>query len=270
MMNSWSAWCSITGLLSLSLQAAALDDSATDYWVRVMPEAWFPKLTGNVAYRGSSGSDPTVLGTNDLGLGSRKLSPTIEAGVRFPFLFSIDAGYSSYSNSSDTTFSQSASFGDHTYAANTTVDTSMYLRDYWGEFGIRPLNLSTFGFGIGIAGHLVRGDLELKDEQSGTDDALAKTIIIPALSLRAHVTPVSHLTIEARVHIFDAGIAGQHVDYTDAVLQVSYRPIAFIGILGGYRYTRYDLHLHAHDQNNEEALFDLRLQGPFAGLIAQF
>jgi len=113
--------------------------------------------------------------------------------------------------------------------------------------------------------------VEISDEQTGTDESFSKTIPIPALSVRAHLTPISGLTFEARVHIFDAGYDGQHARYTDAEAQVSYRPniMPFLGILGGYHYTLYDLRVKDTSEN-EQASVDITLAGPYVGLIAQF
>jgi len=270
MTSARGALC-VVSLTCLALPAWSMDDSATDYWVRLMPDVWFAQLRGSIAYQGSNGVPPSSLTMNDLDLGQRKAAPNIEAGVNFPFLFTIDAGYSSFSNSGSANVDQSFVFGNTIYQANTTVDTKVALRDAWGEIGIRPIDRSVFGFGVGIAVHAVHGSVEITDAQAGTDESFSKTVPLPALSVRAHLTPIRGLTFEARVHIFDAGYDGQHAKYTDAEAQVSYRPrvLPFIGILGGYHYTLYDLHVK-DTNDNEEASIDVTLAGPYVGLIAQF
>ena len=110
----------------------------------------------------------------------------------------------------------------------------MSLHDYWGEIGVRPLNLDRIGVGIGIAAHVVHGGVDIDDPALGVSDRLHKTVVIPALALRAHVRPIGSLTLEARVHAVDAGLDHQHFEYVDASGQADYRPFPILGIFAGY------------------------------------
>lgn len=261
-------------LLSLVSSASGLvaaDSSATDYWVRVMPAAWVDvRLKGDLAYQGSSGEEATEVTPSTLGLDQSRTVPQLELGAQIPFLFSFAAGYDRFADSGSGTLSQTVTFGSHSYTAGTTINSTVTLRDYWGEIGVRPFNLDRVGVGIGIAVHDVQGDIGLNDPQLGVSDTLEKSIPIPALSLRAHVRPIGSLTIEGRLHGIDAGYEGNHLKYADLELQADYRPIPFVGVIGGYHYTLYDIRLHDPTGSGSTGLFDVHLGGPYVGLIAEF
>ncbi len=205
--------------LLLSIAAAVplvgADTSATDYWVRVMPGVWLTKLDGDFSYAGPGVSGATTTSPDELGLTKQRVVPQVEAGVQIPFLFSFDAGADLFSEDGTTTLDRTINFGAHSYTGGTAVSTTVTLHDYWGEIGVRPLNLDRIGVGIGIAAHVVHGGVDVDDPALGVSDRLHKTLVIPALALRAHVRPIGSLTLEARVHAVDAGLDHQHFEYID-------------------------------------------------------
>jgi hypothetical protein len=258
----------VLATVSVNLHAAA-DGSATSYWVRVMPELWSAKLDGTFSYA-TGGATPTTLGTSQLGLDERKNTFAIEAGARLPFLFSFDAGYFGFSTEGTRPLDRTAHFGSQTFSVSTQVHTKVELIDYYGEVSVRPIDLDIAGFGIGIAAHWLDGKASLDDLSSGQDESLSHQLVIPAVALRAHVTPLHGLTIEGRLHWMDAGISGDHTHFIDAEIQASYRPIRWVGVLGGYRYALYDLHVKDPQGANSTADIDAHLGGPYLGLVAEF
>lgn len=264
----------LAGATALPAVLSAADEVATDYWVRVMPSLWFAELGGDFTYQ-DGGSSGSKLQTDELGLGSRENAFSIEAGAQIPFLFGFHAGLSDFGTSATTTLTRTVTFGNQTYAASDRVETSVDLRDWYGEICVRPVNFDVAGFSVGIAVHALHGDLKLTDQSAGTSQELSKTVPVPALSLRAHLAPlwllgIKSLTLEGRVHYFDLSISGDRLKYADAEIQASYRPIDFLGINGGYRYTLIDLHLDHPTGSSSSADIDLHLQGPYLGLIAKF
>ena len=223
---------------------AGADSSATDYWVRVMPGVWLTKLDGDFSYAGPGITSATTTSPDELGLTKRRVVPQIVAGVQIPFLFSFDAGADLFSEDGTATLQRTVTFGDHSYTGGTTVSTTVSLHDYWGEIGVRPLNLDRIGGGHRHRG--ARGPRRggYRRSRARVSDRLHKTVVIPALALRAHVRPIGSLTLEARVHAVDAGLDHQHFEYVDASGQADYRPFPILGIFAGYRYMLYDLHLH--------------------------
>ena len=249
----------------------AADEAATDYWVRVMPSAWFASLHGDAAWstNGAAGSHFTV---GDLGLDKRETTFAIEASAQIPFLFGFHAGYADFSTDSSTTLSQNLTFGNQTYTAGTTVDSTIALRDIYGEICIRPINFSTVGFSIGLALHSATGEVTIKNPGSGISRTFDETAYIPVLALRGHVTLpfLTGLGIEAKVHYLELSLSDQHARYADADLHVSYRPIDYLGILVGYRHMLFDVHFTDPTGSGSAADLRLSLSGPYAGLIAKF
>jgi hypothetical protein len=246
------------------------DSSATDFLVRATPGVWDAQLGGDLSYQGPGIPSGTTTSPKELDLGRHRIVPQIEVGAQIPFLFSFYAGADLFSEDGTTTLTRTIAFGGHSYTGGTAVSTSVSLHDYWGEIGVRPINFDRVGVAIGIAGHAIHAGVDFDDPTLGVSDRIHKTLVVPALALRAHVRPIGSLTVEARVHAIDAGVAHQHFEYVDASGQVDYRPIPLLGIYAGYRYTLYDLHLHNPSGGSTAASFDIHLTGPFAGLVLEF
>ncbi len=261
--------CASAFLLTLADEARSADGASTDYWVRVMPALWAAQLDGDFSYQrgGSSGSRFT---TDQLGIDGAKNIFAIEAGAQIPFLFGFHAGYFDFSTEGTRPLTQTQTFGNQTYAATTQVKTTVGLRDLYGEICIRPLNLDLVGFSVGVAGHSIDGRMELADLTTGNSDSIEKTVFIPAVAVRGHVSPLKCLTLEARVHWIEIATGGNHVRFADADVQLAYRPIEWVGVLAGYRYNLYDLHLKDPTGTNSSADLNLSLSGPYVGLIAKF
>ena len=249
----------------------AADEAVTDYWVRVMPSAWFASLGGDASWskNGVPGSHFTV---DDLGLNDRKTTFAIEASAQIPFLFGFHAGYADFSTDSSTLLTQNLTFGNHTYTAGTTVDSTTSLRDLYGEICIRPINFDTVGFSIGVAVHAATGDITIKDPALAIERSFNETAYIPVLALRGHVTLpfLTGLGVEAKLHYMELSLSDQHARYADADLHFSYRPIDYLGVLVGYRYMLADVHFTDPSGSGSAADLRLSLTGPYAGLIAKF
>jgi hypothetical protein len=256
-------------LLGALAAPLAAEGAATDYWVRVMPSVWLTKLGGDVAYRDGSAA-ATSVGAGELGLDKQEHPFAIEAGAQIPFLFGFHAGASDFKTDGDSTLTKNVTFGNQTFSAATTVHSEAELRDLWGEICVRPLNLDLVGFSIGIAGHSLGAKLKVSDTGGGGSDSFDHTLFVPAGALRAHVTPLSGLTIEGRLHYMEIGLSGDHIRFAQAALQISYCPIRWVGILAGYRYDLYDAHIDQPHGANSAADANLHLSGPYFGLVGKF
>jgi hypothetical protein len=258
-------------LMGGTMPLMAADEAATDYWVRVMPSAWFASLGGDAAWSkdGVQGSRFTM---GDLGLDNRETTFAIEASAQVPFLFGFHAGYADFSTDGSATLSQDVTFGNHTYNAGTTVDSTSSLRDFYGEICVRPINFDTVGFSIGLAVHATTGEVTIKDAGAGFERSFDETAYIPALALRAHVTLpfLTGLGLEGKLHYLELAYSDQHARYADADVRVSYRPIDYLGVLVGYRYMLIDVHFTDPSGSGSAADLRLALTGPYAGLIAKF
>jgi hypothetical protein len=248
---------------------AAAEGASTDYWVRVMPELWLNRLQGDIAYQHGAAA-PTTESTGALRLGHREHTLALEAGAQVPFLFGFHAGYSDFSTDGTSTLTRNVTFGNQTFAASSTVHSEAELQDLWGEICVRPLNLDLVGFSIGVAGHEIGAKLKITDTGSGASEALDQDVFVPAGALRAHVTPLSGLTVEGRLHYMELGLSGDHVRFAQVALQASYCPIKWVGVLAGYRYDLYDMHIDQPSGKNSSADANVHLSGPYLGVMAKF
>jgi hypothetical protein len=260
----------VGGLLLVGSATLGAADGAADYWVRGMPSLWVASLDGNCTYR--QGATPgTRFEAKDLGVANRENVIALEAGAQIPFLFGFHAGYSDYKTDGTTTLTQNLQFGAQLFTAGTAVKTDLDLKDLYGEICVRPLPeipVVNFGFSLGLAAHLTDNHVGLAG--GGLATTLDKKITIPVLAVRAHVNPLSLLGFEARLHLMDVTLSDNHLQYIDAALQTSYRPITWVGIIAGYRYNVFHVRFKDPMGSDSSADASFTKTGPFVGVIAKF
>ncbi len=254
---------------AILVAACATPAFAADYWVRVMPGLWFEDLSGHIAY-GTNGSNPSDIGLSELGLAGRHDAPIIEAGVQFPFLFSLHAGFTDVRAKATRQISRDITFANVTYTVSDTVRSEAELRDFYGELCVRPIDTPLGGLSVGIAIHALYAHAELRDLTTSNSETFEHTIPIPAASLRAHVNPLPGLTVEGRVHYITGSYGDYSGHFADVVGQIGWCPIHWIGVTAGYRLMDIQVELRDPEGNGSSADSRLRLRGPFVGIIAQF
>jgi hypothetical protein len=253
-------------LLCLGGVASAADDVASDYWVRVMPAAWFVNFDGDAQYTesGVAGDD---LSLDDVGLANSETGFGLEVSAKLPILFSFHAG--GFVVGTDGSFNTpGVNFGGENFTGN--VASKIDLSDLYIEADLQILDLDLFGFAIGVGYHLMNTEMSLSD---GTNSAaLDEDLQFPVVSLRAHgnLPILTSLGAEAKVHWIDLSLNDTGVSYVDATIQITYRPWELLGFIGGYRYVSADLSFDDPSGINADADLDLTLSGPFLGLTAQF
>jgi hypothetical protein len=253
-------------LLCLGGVASAADDVASDYWVRVMPAAWFVAFDGDAQY--SEGVTPgDELSLDDVGLANSETGFGLEVSAKLPILFSFHAG--GYVVGTDGSFSTpGVDFGGATFNGN--VNSTIDLSDLYIEADLQILDLDLVGFAIGVGYHLMNTEVSLSD---GTDSAaLDEDLQFPVVSLRAHANlpMLTSLGAEAKVHWIELSLNDTGVSYIDATIQITWRPWDMLGFIGGYRHVAADLSFDNPAGVNADADLDLTLSGPFLGLTAQF
>jgi hypothetical protein len=253
-------------LLLIGGVASAVDDVATDYWVRVMPAAWFVGFDGDAKYSSNNVAGDS-LSLDDVDLANQEAGFGLEVSAKLPILFSFHAG--GFVVGTDGQFTAAAvDFGGQTF--NGAVDSSLDLSDLYGEADLQLLDLDLVGFAIGVGYHFMNAQMELSG--SGTTAKLDEDVQFPVLALRGHANlPIlTSLGAEAKIHWMELSVNDTGVSYLDATIQITWRPWELLGFIGGYRYVAADLSFDNPAGVNADADLDLTLSGPFLGLTAQF
>ncbi len=253
-------------LICLGSAASAADDVASDYWVRVMPAAWFVAFDGDARYTadGTVGDNLTL---DDVDLANTETGFGLEVSAKLPILFSFHAG--GFGVGTEGSFTAATiDFGGETF--NGTVDSTLDITDLYGEADLQLLDLDLVGFAIGIGYHLM--NTEMKLSSVGTTATLDEDVQFPVVALRAHANlPVlTSLGAEFKLHWIDLSLDDTGVSYIDATIQITYRPWEYLGFIGGYRHIAAELEFDAPTGTNADADVDVTLSGPFLGLTAQF
>lgn len=261
----------VHSLLSLPLVlagglATAADDVASDYWVRVMPAAWFVGFDGDAKYSaGNVAGDKLTL--DDADLANQEASFGLEVSAKLPILFSFHAG--GYAVGTEGSFTTTGvDFGGQTFTG--AVDSSLDLTDLYGEVDLQLLDLDLVGFAVGVGYHFMNTQMELTG--TGNSAKLDEDLQFPVLALRAHANlPIlTSLGAEAKIHWMELSLNDTSVSYLDATLQITWRPWEYLGFIGGYRYVGADLGFDSPAGINADADVNVSLAGPFLGLTAQF
>lgn len=246
--------------------ASAADDVASDYWVRVMPAAWFVGFDGDAKYT-AGGTTGDNLSLDDADLANQEAGFGLEVSAKLPILFSFHAG--GFSIGTEGSFTAAAvEFGGESF--NGSVDSSLDLSDLYGEADLQILDLDLVGFAFGVGYHFMNTEMKLSG--GGTSATLDEDVQFPVLALRGHANlPIlTSLGAEAKIHWMELSMNDTGVSYLDATIQITYRPWEYLGFIGGYRYIAADFSFDAPAGVNADADVDLTLAGPFLGLTAQF
>lgn len=253
-------------LICLGSAASAADDVASDYWVRVMPAAWFVAFDGDARYT-ADGTPGDNLSLSDVDLANTETGFGLEVSAKLPILFSFHAG--GFGVGTDGSFNAAAvDFGGETF--NGAVDTTLDVTDIYGEADLQLLDLDLVGCAIGVGYHFM--NTEMKFSGGGNTATLDEDVQFPVIALRAHANlPVlTSLGAEAKLHWMELSLDDTGVSFIDATIQITWRPWEYLGFIGGYRHIVADLEFDAPAGTNASADVDITLSGPFLGLTAQF
>ena len=199
------------------------------YTVMVRADAWLAQVEdGTVDLQGGGEVD-----YGDLNLDDGELAFSVQAGLRLPVLVNLHAGFMSFEA--------------------TSGDNELSITDIYGEIGYGFSALGYAGVEAGLAVHSLGSEVDDAGSINYDTDTL-----LPALAVRAWVSPVESFDVQARIHWGDA------FDnmVLDAEAHVSWYITSMVGIKGGYRYIAYEV-----DKGED---LDVTLAGPFLGGVLQF
>jgi hypothetical protein len=246
--------------------ASAADEAATDYWVRVMPAAWFAGFSGEASYSANILKGDN-LQLDEVGLDNQEAGFGLEVSAKLPLLVCLHAG--GFVMGTDGSFTATGqNFGGQPFAGS--VDTALDVSDLFIEADLRPLDLDLVGFAIGLGYHAMNTKVSLSS--SGAAAKLDEDFQFPVVALRGHVNLpfMPSLGAEAKVHWMDISLQDNHVGYLDASIQITWRPWEYLGFIGGYRQVAVDVSFDKPAGVNADADVDISLSGPFLGLIGKF
>jgi hypothetical protein len=254
-------------LIGASAVVSAADDVASDYWVRVMPSAWFVGFDGNAKYT-AGGTTGDKLSLDDVDLANQEAGFGLEVSAKLPILFSFHAGGFVVGTEGSFDAGGGVDFGGETLFNNTK--SSLDVSDLYAEADLQLLDLDLVGFAIGVGYHLMSTEMKLSD--ATTNVSLDEDFQFPVVALRGHANLpfLTSLGAEAKVHWMNLSLNDTSVGYLDATLQITWRPWGMLGFIGGYRYVAADIGFDNPAGSNADADLDITLAGPFLGLTAQF
>lgn len=253
-------------LLAIAGASFAADDGTWDFYIRAQASATLAKLGGDAAY--STGSmTGTSFSASDVGLGDSSVTPNLELGLGMPlFDFHAHLGWSQFSTDGSGTVSKSVNFGGQTYAAGQKVSSKAEITDLYLEACWAPIALDVAGFSLGIAAHQLDVTTSLSNSTVGKTE-FSETAILPTLAVRAYVSPIDMLEVEAMVHGLSVPVGDASGTFVYGQVQAAYYPYTYIGVIAGYRYAMIDVEI---ESGHDKAKADVTLSGPYLGVAAQF
>ncbi len=222
---------------------------------------WLPKLSGTVQTTTAGVPDTSIDVKHTLGVEDENL-PFGEAFLRFGKL-TLRAGYSQLAFDGNRQLSQTITFNGQTFTATDEVISRLDMKMLDGEAQydlLRPdAGIAGFNLGLLLKVKYVDGEVELRSATVGTT---VEDFKAPVPMLGAAVG-VSFLKDTIRVDARGAGMTYSGNRLIDVDAYVSFRPLPFVRVQGGYRYI--DLEI---DEDDTKA--SIRLKGPYLGAQASF
>lgn len=246
----------LTFLLLTSLPSYGFDFGARGSY-------WRPDFSGEISVDENSIIGTNINAENDLGMGNESL-PTLEIffgqGNHHLTLTYTKADYSGENN-----IDRDIVFNGQTYMSNAFVKSDLKFQMLDLEYQYDFINLENVlaGLSVGILARakFIEGEARLQAASLGYDEKATFKVPVPMLGLGIHVGLLADL-LEARVK--GAGVTYSGSTFYDAQADLSFTPVPFVSIHGGYRIMK----LKIDDISNVSA--DIEFKGPYAGLTISF
>ena len=155
-------------------------------------------------------------------------------------------------------------FNGEVYHASDTIRTELEFTAMEGMYQYDVIDLENIlaGFSIGLVGKVkvLKGSAQIESEMTGEQTKQDFTAPLPMLGANVHVGLINDL-LEARVLATGMGYSGNTV--MDAQAELSFTPLPFLDITGGYRFFKIDV-----DEDDVEFKYDT--SGPYIGAAIKF
>ena len=249
-----TAWSAVL-LCAAAVPAAAQDETLGARW-----REWFVDINGRIQGQGDVVPAADVNLSETLGLDEQENAHEIQLYVQLPVLGRLYAGYWWVDFSGDETLERDITFGDVTFSASTTVDTTLELDLYYLTYEFMfpgvPLGDTArldLGVQVGVRALLIDASIESALLASQDDGAVG----VPVIGARGALLIASFLRAELE-------IAGLSVRYGDSSLKYVEAFGEVVGQLGpvfagvGYKYCSVDFDDESGDVDLE---LEVKLDG---------
>lgn len=244
----------VMGMLSLAAAAQALELGAKGYY-------WLPAFSGDLTADTDMIEGTKIDLKDDLGLKSDG-TPQIElfAGVGDHRL-SLMYTYLAYEGKE--MLKKEIIFNGKSYGAGIGVDSKFTLHMVDLEYQYKVLNLENIlaGASLGLIGKVKYFAGEAGINQPFTDDTVSFNFGLPMLGVVAHAGILKD-KIEAEAKFAAIRYSGNI--YMEGGADLSFSPMPFLDINGGYKFMRLEV------DDVSDAYADLEFIGPYLGLTVSF
>ena len=221
---------------------------------------WLPELDGNVQL-----DDPSIKGTeidfnDDFGFKGENFTAI---GI---FLSSdkhhLELNYSNFEYTGINRLSRSIIFNGQTYNIDDVLDSSFdfSMIDFYYTYDFINIDNLVTNFELGGVFQVKYLDGEVKITTTGTNDAADLSLPVPMVGLNLRMGMMSN-RVEANVR--GTGIAYSQDSLYEIMGEISWNPIPFVDVYGGYKAFAIDI-----DENDIN--LDTNMSGPYLAIELSF
>jgi hypothetical protein len=240
-------------LALIPLTSSAFEIGARGYY-------WFPSLDGKLKVDEANIIGTTIDFENDLAIKDEDY-PSVEAFVGVG-RHHLDLGYTKIDYSGSNVLTRDIVFNGKTYSIGDLVSSSIEYKmiDFHYQYDFINLENALAGFSLGGVFQVKYLDGEVTLKTTGLDEKEDFTLPIPMVGLNLHIGIIADI-LEARVRGTIMTYSGNSM--YELMGDISWTPFPFIGIHGGYK-------TFVIDVEEEDALLDYNMSGPFAAITISF
>lgn len=240
-------------LTLIPLTSSAFEIGARGYY-------WFPSLDGKLKVDEANIIGTTIDFENDLAIKDEDY-PSVEAFVGVG-RHHLDLGYTKIDYSGSNVLTRDIVFNGKTYSIGDLVSSSIEYKmiDFHYQYDFIDLENVLAGFSLGGVLQVKYLDGEVSLKTTGLDEKEDFTLPIPMVGLNLHIGIIADI-LEARVRGTIMTYSGNSM--YELMGDISWTPFPFIGIHGGYK-------TFVIDVEEEDALLDYNMSGPFAAITISF
>lgn len=221
---------------------------------------WFPSLDGSVRVDAAGVVGTTVDFDSDLGLDD-------EDFVSIEIFFGggnhhFSLAYTDIDFSGQETLSRTIVFNGQTYVFNSVVDSTIEYQmvDFCYQYDFLDLENVLAGFSLGSVLQVKYLDGDVNLYTTGVDEKEDFVLPVPLLGLNLHMGILADI-LEARVR--GTGITYSGNNMYELTGDISYTPVPFVDIHGGYKFFNIDF-------DEDDVLLNYDMAGPFIMLTVSF
>jgi outer membrane protein len=240
-------------LALIPLTSSAFEIGARGYY-------WFPSLDGKLKVDEANIIGTTIDFENDLAIKDEDY-PSVEAFVGVG-RHHLDLGYTKIDYSGSNVLTRDIVFNGKTYSIGDLVSSSIEYKmiDFHYQYDFIDLENVLAGFSLGGVLQVKYLDGEVSLKTTGLDEKEDFTLPIPMVGLNLHIGIIADI-LEARVRGTIMTYSGDSM--YELMGDISWTPFPFVGIHGGYK-------TFVIDVEEEDALLDYNMSGPFAAITISF